>query len=88
LVDEGSRVLDIEIEDTTTGKRVIMEVEPDTRISEVIDELLAQYGQPSEEETYALTLGGKQLHPDRALKDYNIREGDRLVAVPMRITGG
>ena len=80
--------MDIEIEDTITGKRLTMEVEHDMTIGSLTDELLNNYGEPSDEETYGLIFRNKNLNPDKTLQDYKIKDGDKLQAVPIGIIGG
>jgi hypothetical protein len=80
--DESTRVVFVH---TLTGKRLSLVVHPTETIEGVMNKILEQEAIPLDQQR--LIFAGKQLDRERALDDYDVRDGSVLHLV-LRLRGG
>lgn len=82
----------IQVEDSRTGKLIKLDVKPHHKIERIVDIIVKHMGIIStEQRTYTLVLGEKELPPEITIEDaihkYGLKENDRM-ALWARVVGG
>ena len=82
----------IQVEDSRTGKLIKLDVKDHHKIERIVDIIVKHMGIIStEQRTYTLVLGEKELPPEITIEDakhkYGLKNNDRL-ALWARVVGG